>query len=115
MYLRDNRDKAAWHLERAEYWQNEADNFERAALAKAQRQEEGRMARDDGSKIDPEYVAGTLLSNNFRYKAAVANRNAHQRQAEIYALAAMAAVGPSDWVRTEDGLRHVPISGGTPR
>ena len=107
MYLQDNRSKALFHLNRAEYWQSKVDGFERAALAKAQRQEEGRMARSDGSKIDPEYLAGTLLENNFRYKAAVANRNAHQRQAEIYALAAMAAVGETDWVRTEDGLVRV--------
>lgn len=109
LYLRDNRDKAQFHLERSEYWQNEVDKFERAAVAKAQRQEEGRMARADGSKIDPEYLAGTLLENNFRYKAAVANRNAHQRQAEIYFLAAVAGAGVTPWVRTDKGLSYVSL------
>lgn len=109
LYLRDNRDKAEYHLERAEYWQNEVDRYERAALAKAQHQEEGRMARADGSKIEPEYLAGTLLENNFRYKAAVANRNAHQRQAEIYFLAAIAGARVTPWVRTDKGLGLVSL------
>lgn len=108
MIVYDLQGKIAWHLERAEYWQHEVDRFERAALAKAQRQEEGRMARADGSKIDPEYLAGTLLENNFRYKAAVANRNAHQRQVEIYGAAFTAGIRDTVWARTDEGLVRAP-------
>lgn len=96
--------KARWHLERAEYWQNQVDGFEKSALKRAAGQEEGRMQRKDGSRIDLDYMAGTLLKDDFRYHAAVANRNAHQRQAEIYSLAHMAGILDTPWHRGPDGL-----------
>lgn len=109
LYLRDNRDKAEYHLERAEYWQSEVDGFERWALRQVATQEEGRMQRGDGSRLDLDYLAGKWLENKHSYKAAIANRNAHQRQAEIYFLAAIAGARVTPWVRTDEGLKYVSL------
>jgi len=102
--MRDTFGKARYHLEKAEYWQSIAMGLENAAMAQAKQQLAGRMSRRDGLETDPGYVADSILRNRHDYKAACGNRNAHQRQAEIYMLAHMAGIGGTSWNRTESGL-----------
>jgi hypothetical protein len=102
--MRDTFGKARYHLEKAEFWQSIAMRLEDAAMAKAEKQLEGRMSRRDGLETDPGYVADSILRDRHDYKAACGNRNAHQRQAEIYMLAHMAGIRSTSWNRTESSL-----------
>lgn len=102
--MQDTYGKACYHLERAEYWQAQAGEHEAEALQKATQQVKGRMNRSNGMEIDPSYVADTLLRDHHGYAVACGNRNAHQRQAEIYMLAHLAGIGWTPWDRTVNGL-----------
>jgi hypothetical protein len=107
--MQDSRYKAGYHLERAEYWQSIVDRLERQADEEAQAQQQGRMSRSNGTVIPSGAMVGRRLENNFEYNTAVANRNAHQRQAEIYLLASIAQVRLTPWARTAQGLVRVDV------
>jgi hypothetical protein len=76
------------HIAGAEAWQEKIVKLEAEALRKASTQQRGRLRRRD-SDLDPAYIAKTILSENFHYSQAVANRNGHQQQAIMYGLAAL--------------------------
>lgn len=77
------RIKMAHHIGKAEEWQRHVDALESAALDLASRESEGAIHSTN-------YRAAAKLRDNFEYKQAVANRNAHQAQANMYAVAAIA-------------------------
>lgn len=76
-------------------------------MRKAAEQEAGRMSRKDRSSLDVGFIAGTILTENFAYSDAVGNRNAHQRRAEIYLLAAAAGISETVGDLDERGKIHV--------
>ena len=81
------REKAMFHVKRAEHWQALVLAHEKEALIRAPLVVQGRHQRADAVLTD-EYVAKTLLRDHHGYNTAVANRNAHQAQANMYALLA---------------------------
>ena len=60
-----NREKMEHHIRKAEEWQAEVLQWE------------------------DKFIAAKLLEDHFRYRRAVANRNASQAQAKMYGIAAM--------------------------
>lgn len=76
-----NREKMELHIRKAEAWQEQILSFETQALERAK-------TRDIGDQ-DPYYVAKRALDDFFPYNRAVANRNAHQAQANMYGIAAI--------------------------
>ena len=81
------RAKALFHVKRAEHWQALVLAHEKEAMIRAPLVVQGRHQREDAILTD-EYVAKTLLKDHHGYNTAVANRNAHQAQANMYALLA---------------------------
>lgn len=79
--------KFAEQLAKFERWQATAEELERAAVATAQRM--NRTRGDDGEELYVDYAAGKLLSNHYPYTQACNNRNAHQKRANLYGLAAI--------------------------
>jgi len=105
--MQDSRYKAAYHLERSEYWQSIVSRLEGQADFDVVGQQQGRMSRSNGTEIPATYMAGKRLDQNHDYNMAVGNRNAHQRMAEIYLLACIANVRKTPWARTPEGLVRV--------
>jgi|EndMetStandDraft_3_1072993.scaffolds.fasta_scaffold237327_2 hypothetical protein len=107
--MQGTRDKAYYHLERAEFWQSRVSAMEDAAMVRAKMQLDGRMQRADGLETDPGYVADSILRDRNDYKAACGNRNSHQRQAEIYMMAYLCGIKRTPWARTAAGLVQVQV------
>lgn len=105
--MRTTQDKVRYHLERMEHWQVIAERYEAEAARKGLRVQKGRMSRADGLETDPDYAASVLLRDSFGYSTAVGNRNAHQRQVEIYALAHLVGVVDTPYDRTPNGLVEI--------
>jgi hypothetical protein len=79
-----NRDKMIHHIERAEHWQERVKFLEDEAMARATKQ-----CAQDGRGQKPEYVQKVLLKENFWYNQATSNRDSHQKQAQVYGIAAL--------------------------
>src|SRR5262245_7689305 len=79
-----NRQKLEYHIKEAERWQESVLSMETEALEEAK----ARVKRDKSGQR-PLYIAKTILTDNFWYDQAVANRNGHQEQARMYGLAAL--------------------------
>ena len=82
--LDSSYEKMCWHADQAERTQAQIEAMEAEAKAKGAVQQQGRMARADGSTIDPNYMGKTLLRDNPAYQRLVAIRNAHQAQVSMY-------------------------------
>jgi hypothetical protein len=74
-----------YHQARLEYWQGIIDKAEQEALVKARQQIYDLPSRKDGLVPDENYLAKTLLKDNFRYNRAIGNRNGHERGVNVYA------------------------------
>lgn len=77
-----NREKMEYHIRKAEEWQAEVLQWEDKALGEARRQ-------PNPTQQSHLFIAAKLLEDHFRYRRAVANRNASQAQAKMYGIAAM--------------------------
>lgn len=87
------RQKALFHVKRAEHWQSLVQAYEDEAMRKAPQVVQGRR-QIAGEVLKNDYVAKTLLQGHYGYAQACANRNAHQNQANMYAL--LAVLGPDE-------------------
>lgn len=124
-----NRQKMQEHLTAAEQWQARIVRFEQAAQARAQAKIEqmagGRYATSKLAREGIDNPAVLLfhtskeLVDDVLYKQAVSNRNAHETQAQMYALAAlvdaqqqpitaMLQTAPLPWEQCEDSLHDQP-------
>lgn len=79
-----NRDKMLNHISKAEEWDLRVKFLEGEADRRAV-----KKVTDDGRGQNSEYVAATLLADNFWYKQAVGKRNSHRSQATMYGIAAL--------------------------
>lgn len=89
-----NQQKMNEHLAAAEKWQSEVEKYEKAATEEAS--EIIRSKRDRKQRHLPVVMSPVLLAhikkvqeNDTMFHRAVGNRNSHQTQAQMYALAAL--------------------------
>ena len=81
--------KMAEHIAAAEKWQAEVELIENKALAHARIESKRPRLHGREARHSDEYLASTLLKDNFEYKRAVGNRNGHQTMAQMYGVAAL--------------------------
>lgn len=77
-----NREKMEFHIREAERWQEEIVQLEDHALEEAKK-------KPNPTRQSHSYMAARSLDDHYWYRRAVANRNAHQAQANMYGIAAM--------------------------
>lgn len=83
------------HLEAAERWQVEVDAKEQVAFVNAKKLLAEKRARSKGSREWYQsddlvyYYAKLELEKDYMYLRAVGNRDAHQKQAQLYGIAAL--------------------------
>ncbi len=90
------QEQVRYHVEKAEYWKNIVTDAEIRAEQEAERRMRGRLGFSRSKTLtrgDIAYATKRVLDNNLQYSAAVANRNSHQTQATMYALAELATRG----------------------
>jgi hypothetical protein len=107
------------HIKQAEKWQEEIDAMEAVAEVRAKRKMRNAYARSKMTEADLKnpaivlYYTKVELENDGVYKSAVANRNGHQAQAQMYGTAALVnqAVPTTKNVQCDDanaGISHRP-------
>lgn len=105
--MQETLGKALYHLNKAEYWQQEVERLEAWAEGEARRRMPSRRRRD-GFELTVEYMVKVVLTDHFEYSAAIGNRNGHQQQANMYLLAHIARIEATDGDRGGDGKMRVP-------
>lgn len=78
----ENWEKMRYHVKKAEEWQAQVLKMEDDALAEVQ-------TRPNPTQQSHLYMAARSLDDHFWYRRAVANRNSHQTQANMYGIAAL--------------------------
>lgn len=81
----NNREKMEYHIAKAEEWQVKVKALEDEAERKAK----VKVMSKEGLGHRPEYIAKTLLKDNFWYDRAIGNRDGHETQAQMYGIAAI--------------------------
>jgi hypothetical protein len=82
------------HARRAIEIQETVARMEADALVRAKEQRAGRAQSPIGAKTPDEYYQAQILKDDFWYKAACSNRNAHQTMAQVFGIAALVEALP---------------------
>jgi hypothetical protein len=86
------RERIRHHVKRAEERQVQIKAMEDAAEIEGPRRAQGRLTHRTDQVQDPAYQVGAVLRDNVPYKNLVGDRNSHQAQVKMYALALSALV-----------------------